>query len=256
VKSKIKTYQGSSEVLWDESFKEQIAQDAYNTAPVESMVRSVSHFLRARFKSSEQFKHLKFLEVGCGAGANLIWLAEKGIEPSGVDISKTALSLCRKRFEKKFLENQLGDLKHSSATALPFDTATFDGVIESCVFQHLNQSDRIKAHKEVVRIMKRGGIFIGHMLSINHSTYKTNKGYFEEIEPGTLVLASKTASSKINLESIGLSHFFSKSEYDTLLEGCSSIEPCEITYELPSEEAARRGYKRYCQAMWNVYAIK
>ena len=253
---KIKTYPDPSEILWDESFREQINQGSYNTAPVESIVRSVSHFLRARFKASEHFKHLKFLEVGCGAGANLIWLAEKGIEPSGVDISKTALSLCRKSFEKKSLYNRLGDLKHSSATALPFDKGTFDGVIESCVFQHLNQVDRIKAHKEVVRVMKPGGVFIGHMLSVNHSTYKTNKGYFEEIEPGTLVLESKIASSKINLESIGLSHFFSKNEYHTLLEGCSIIDPCEITYELPSEEAARRGYKNYCQAMWNVYAVK
>ena len=100
--SKIKTFQDPSEILWDESFKEQIAQDSYNTAPVECIVRSVSHFLRARFKSPEKFKNLKFLEVGCGAGANLIWLAEKGILPSGVDISKTALSLCRKNFQKKF----------------------------------------------------------------------------------------------------------------------------------------------------------
>ena len=254
--SKIKTFQDPSEILWDESFKEQIAQDSYNTAPVECIVRSVSHFLRARFKSPEKFKNLKFLEVGCGAGANQIWLAEKGILPSGVDISKTALSLCRKNFQKKFLHNKLGDLKHSSATALPFDAATFDGIIESCVFQHLNQDDRTKAHKEVVRVMKPGGVFIGHMLSVNHSTYTTNKGYFEEIEPGTLFLESKIASSKINLESIGLSHFFSKNEYHTLLEGCSIIDPCEITYELPSEEAARRGYKNYCQAMWNVYAVK
>ena len=62
--------------------------------------------------------------------------------------------------------------------------------------------------------------------------------------------------NKINLEAIGLSHFFSKDEYTGLLDGCSLIDPCETTYELPSEEAARRGYKNYCQAMWIVYAIK
>jgi hypothetical protein len=34
------------------------------------------------------------------------------------------------------------------------------------------------------------------------------------------------------------------------------IDPCETTYELPREEAQRRGYDYYRQAMWVVYAVK
>jgi hypothetical protein len=41
-----------------------------------------------------------------------------------------------------------------------------------------------------------------------------------------------------------------------LLKGCSVIDPCETTYELPREEAQRRGYDHYRQAMWIVYAVK
>ena len=89
------------EEWWDESFKEQIDQNAYNTAPVEALVRFTSHFLRARFESPEQIKQLKFLEIGCGSGANLIWLAEKGIQPNGIDISQKALGLCKYQFQKK-----------------------------------------------------------------------------------------------------------------------------------------------------------
>ena len=119
--SRIKTRQEFMEERWDESFKEQIDQNAYNTAPVEALVRFTSHFLRARFESPEQIKQLKFLEIGCGSGANLIWLAEKGMQPNGIDISQKALDLCKYQFQKKHLEYRLGDLKHCSATSLPFE---------------------------------------------------------------------------------------------------------------------------------------
>ena len=251
-----KARQEFMEEWWDESFKEQIDQNAYNTAPVEALVRFTAQFLRARYENSEQIKQLKFLEVGCGAGANLIWLAEKGLQPNGIDISQKALDLCKYHFQKNQLEHRLGDLKRCSATSLPFEKDSFDGVLESCVFQHLNEIDRKKAHQEVVRVLKPGGAFIGHMLSQNHTTYQLNKGSIKETEPGTLVLKSEEAKNKINLEAIGLSHFFSKDEYNGLLKGCSLIDPCETTYELPLEEAARRGYKKYYQAMWIVYAIK
>ena len=75
---------------------------------------------------------------------------------------------------------------------------SFDGVLESCVFQHLNEIDRKKAFQEAVRVLKRGGVFIGHMLSQNHTTYQLNKGSIKETERGTLVLKSEEAKNKIN----------------------------------------------------------
>ena len=98
--SRKKTRQEFMEEWWDDSFKEQIDQNAYNTAPVEALVRFTSHFLLALFESPEQIKQLKVLEIGCGSGANLIWLAEKGIQPNGIDISQKALDLCKDQFQK------------------------------------------------------------------------------------------------------------------------------------------------------------
>src|SRR5215472_11662436 len=84
--------------LWEESFHEQIARQAYNTAAVEALVRCISYYLRDRH-SLEQQRALHFLEMGCGAGPNLLWLAAKGIQVSGVDIAPNALELARRNLE-------------------------------------------------------------------------------------------------------------------------------------------------------------
>jgi SAM-dependent methyltransferase len=242
--------------LWDESFRDQVAMGAYNTAPVEALVRFVSHYLRARHPDPESHRNLRFLEVGSGAGPNLVWLAEKGIEVNGVDISPSALEICRRVFKARGLGDRLGALEHASATALPFADNSLDGVLESCVFQHLNKQDREQAHAEVVRVLKPGGVFVGHMISRAHTTYQAKEGQENPEDPGTLFLETEASKGKVHLESIGLAHFFAKEEYTDLLAGCSVIDPCETTYELPREEAERRGYEHYRQAMWIVYAVK
>ena len=242
--------------LWDESFRDQIASGAYNTAPVEALVRFVSHYLRDRHPDAASHRNLRFLEVGSGAGPNLVWLAEKGIEANGVDISPSAVDLCHKVFQARGISDRMGRVEHGSATALPFEDNSLDGVLESCVFQHLNKQDRETAHAEVVRVLKPGGVFVGHMISNQHTTYLAKKHQENPEDPGTLDLETDASPGKVHLESIGLAHFFAKEEYADLLKGCSVIDPCETTYELPREEAQRRGYEHYRQAMWIVYAVK
>ena len=147
-------------------------------------------------------------------------------------------------------------LIQASASDIPCPDEYFDGIIESCVFQHLPSELRIKAFSEVVRLLKPGGLFIGHMLSRKHSTFKNQVNNTAQTEPGTLILNSKNTKEKINLEDIGLAHFFAKKEYKKLLRGCSIIDPCESLYRLPKVEASRRGYDYYQHAMWIVYAVK
>lgn len=240
---------------WDSSFQDQVAAVAYNTAPVEALVRTVAHHLRPRV-APKDYGRLSYLEVGCGAGPNLIWLAERGITASGIDISPTALDLARRNFARRGLESRLDRLEHGSATALPFPDASFDGVLESCVFQHLARADREKAFTEAARVLKPGGVFVGHMLNRRHSTYGVQRDHELAEDPGTIVLSTDKVANKFNLETIGLSHFFAREEFAGLLRDCAVVDPCEATYELTREESERRGYERYLQAMWIVYAVK
>ena len=53
----------SMERLWNPSFAHQIKQGAYNTAPVEAIVRSVAHHFRAKGFTKDDCRKLKFLEL-------------------------------------------------------------------------------------------------------------------------------------------------------------------------------------------------
>lgn len=238
-------------ILWQESFEEQIAHDACNTAPVEALVRTVSYWLRGRYTVAD-YPKLRFLEMGCGAGANLLWLARKGIRVSGIDLAPNALALARTNFARAGCVERVDELVEGSVAATPFPDASFDGVIEACVFQHLDRADRIAAFREVGRLLKPGGIFAGYMLDAGHTIYQKKGAQEGPDDPGTLVL--EEGGSKFYLSNIGLSHFFRREEFDLLLSGFDLVDPCLATYFLPREEARKRGYDVYLQSMWAVYA--
>lgn len=239
--------------LWETSFQAQIASQAYNTAPVEALVRTVAYYLRARY-TVEQEHNLHFLEMGCGAGPNLLWLARRGIRVSGIDISPTALSLCAANLHHAGAANRIGTLKEESVTETSFPDESFDGVIEACVFQHLTKQERRQTFAEVARILKPGGVFVGYMLDQGHSTFQQKKSEQLQDDPGSLLLHDNR--SNFYLTNIGLAHFFSRDEYDVLFKGFSVVDPCLTSYYLPREEAQKRGYETYLQSMWTVYAVK
>ena len=55
----------------------------------------------------EKKNNVKILEIGCGCGNNLSFLAEEGYKVYGVDISKSAISFAKKIFKKKNLKDLL-----------------------------------------------------------------------------------------------------------------------------------------------------
>lgn len=242
-----------SKQTWTDSFREQIAKQAYNTAPVEALVRTISYHFRDRY-TQEELTNLHFLEMGCGAAPNLLWLAQKGIWVSGLDIAANALELARASFQHFGVSDKLKSLVEGSVTSAPFPDESFDGILESCVFQHLQREDREKAFSEVGRLLKPGGIFVGYMLDVGHSTYVKECAREMSDDPGTLMLQDGT--SKVHLTNIGLAHFFRKEEFSQLLSGFSVVDPCLTSYYLPKAEAAKRGYSEYLQSMWIVFAVK
>jgi SAM-dependent methyltransferase len=116
-------------------FKTELAADDFRLGPI---VASLSPLLGRRV-----------LDLGCGKGRFSRRLAERGATVIGLDVSRAMLS------EARGLNRVRG-----SARRLPFDAATFDGVMAVEVFEHIAHESLEDACGEVRRVLRPGGTFI------------------------------------------------------------------------------------------------
>jgi SAM-dependent methyltransferase len=92
------------------------------------------------------------LEVGCGAGTDLIRFARAGARVTGVDVSASAIALAKANFEQQGLG---ADLRTADGEHLPFGDQTFDLVYAHGVVQYTPNPERLVA--ECRRVLRTGG---------------------------------------------------------------------------------------------------
>ena len=100
----------------------------------------------------EAYRGKKVLDVGCGAGTDLVRFARGGAIVSGVDISPSAVALARQNFQQQGL---IGDLREADGERLPFADDEFDFVFAHGVVQYT--SDDKALVEECRRVLKPGG---------------------------------------------------------------------------------------------------
>lgn len=97
---------------------------------------------RVRLESGQ-----RVLDVGCGVGAFLRLVADRGAEPFGLDASEALIDLARRRVPE-------ADLRVGDMGALPYDADTFDLVTGFTSFFFAN--DMVEALREAGRVAKSG----------------------------------------------------------------------------------------------------
>lgn len=103
----------------------------------------------------EGFAGLRVLEVGCGAGTDLIRFARHGAIPTGVDLAASAIKLATDNFA---LEGRIAGLLVADGEALPFPDASFDLVYAHGVVQYTTDDQALV--RECRRVLKPGGTAI------------------------------------------------------------------------------------------------
>lgn len=92
------------------------------------------------------------LDVGCGAGTDLVRFARGGARVTGVDLAPSAIALARRNFEQQGLT---ADLREASGERLPFPDASFDLVFAHGVVQYA--PDDAAVVRECHRVLRPGG---------------------------------------------------------------------------------------------------
>ena len=100
----------------------------------------------------DAYRGKKVLDVGCGAGTDLMRFARGGAIVTGVDLSSSAIALARQNFAQQGLA---ADLREADGEHLPFADGEFDFVFAHGVVQYTSGDAALV--EECRRVLKPGG---------------------------------------------------------------------------------------------------
>ena len=103
----------------------------------------------------DQYRGRRVLEVGCGAGTDLIRFARGGANVTGVDLAPSSIRLASQNFAFERLQAKL---LVSDGEALPFGDRSFDLVYAHGVVQYTSDDRALVA--ECRRVLKAGGMAV------------------------------------------------------------------------------------------------
>lgn len=126
-------------------------QDGFTDGADPEYEEQIVPIVRAAFADAQ-----RVLDVGAGEGQLARVVAEGGARVDGVDPSAAQLRTANARGGGV-------EYHHATADAMPFEDATFDGVLACLVFEHI--TDLEPAMREVGRVLAPGGRFL---LILNH----------------------------------------------------------------------------------------
>jgi ubiquinone/menaquinone biosynthesis C-methylase UbiE len=127
------------------------------------------------------------LDVGCGTGTLIVMLKRRysAVEVVGVDPDSKALQRARKKVGRAGVSVQLDQ---GFADELPYGEQSFDRVFSSFMFHHLDEDERERTSREVLRVLKPGGSF--HLLDFVSN--ETSHGFFERLFAGHALMKTNT----------------------------------------------------------------
>ncbi len=122
-------------------------------------------------KNKKHHKKIKGIEMGCGKGRNVIWLAKQGIEMTGFDFSKNAIKEAISRAGKEKVATKF--LVHDAIKKWPFKSNSFDLGIDCFATTDIETvKGRKFAASELIRVTKPKGLILVYVLSIDDEYHK------------------------------------------------------------------------------------
>lgn len=106
-------------------------------------------------------KNIKVLEIGSGTGAGIWYLAREGFDTYGIEGSVTGVQKTLERLKRNKLKAtvEVGDF-----IKIDYPNEFFDVVVDNASLQHNSWEAINLTLKEVKRVLKVGGRFIGRLV--------------------------------------------------------------------------------------------
>lgn len=218
---------------WDPVWEKIFSERDWGRYPPEELIR----FVARRFFGAADRSDVRILELGCGTGANIWFLAREGLSAVGLDGSQSAIDKARARMADEGLHAEL-DVADIVEIGERYPAEHFDAVIDvACL-----QCNRLGAVRSIVdqaaSILKPGGAMFSMMIAAG--SYGDGTG--TELEPGTYegVEVGPAAGT-------GNAHFFTIEEVEDLFD--------DFDAEIEATSRSLEGRQQWYQH-WVVEATK
>lgn len=180
----------------------------------------------------------RILDLGCGAGRHVIFMAQENIIPYGLDFSPSGVAHTRNWLEKigrggKYLEN----IQVGNATDIPYKDEMFDGLICIGVLYYMAAEDIKKAVSEIYRVLRSGGKSLILMRSTDDYRCKSSDAVPTK-ERNTFIVGERDTTRSANCENGMLMHFVERTELEELFQDFQSVTIDRITITHDNESYA------------------
>lgn len=210
-------------MAWDEVWDEVFQRQEWGRYPAEDLIRFVArNFYKAPVRSA-----VRLLEVGCGPGGNLWFMAREGFATYGVDGSPTAVRRATGRLDAE-VPGWTGAVSVGDITRLEFADATFDGVVDSEAIYCNSFDESVQIYGEVRRVLKPGGL----LFSRTFATGSLGDGTGEKLGRRYRRVSEGPAAGK------GPCRFTAREDLPELLAGFA-IEELDLLSRAPGGDEAR-----------------
>lgn len=154
-------------MTWDPVWESIFISQNWGRYPAESLIRFIMGTCGWGSIPKNNRKTIRVLEIGCGTGANVWFLAKEGFSVDAIDGSATAINILHRRLKEEGLDpisSTVGDVSE-----LNFPNETFDAVIDNeCIYAN-NEQWAKKIVSEIQRVLKPGGKFYSRTFSEKQS---------------------------------------------------------------------------------------
>lgn len=178
----------------------------------------------------------RVLDLGCGAGRHVVYLAREGFDVCGTDVSPRGLDYTRAWLKRVGLH---ADLQLSDMTVIPYPDGYFDGMVSTYVIHHNTMDNIRRCVAEMYRTLAEGGRALLTVQS-QHG-YRCGKG--KPLEPDTFLTRSGADAGVPH-------HFFSEAGLRDVFAQFTIVELSPIEWD------EIKGPRHYRHSHWALVVQK
>lgn len=139
----------ANHVNWDERYQGDAESRPWDIGTVEAELKRIVEADLSGTKIS------RALDIGCGTGTNAIWLAERGIDVLGTEISPTAIAAANKKIAGKNLSIRF--IENDIVRTPPVQAGSMDFAFDRGVFHVMTAPQRGPFVKHVAQSLSDRG---------------------------------------------------------------------------------------------------